>query len=107
MAAAAWCSSHILMLLLSCTCCGAASTAANEKLTHLQFYFHEVIVGTPNATVVSVVSLDKYVPSSYIYIVDTHDHITVYTNLKLIARVWLQERRSGVRGREGLGQRAA
>jgi hypothetical protein len=36
-----------------------------EKLTHLHFYFHEVEAGAPNATIVSVVSLNKYV--SYIH----------------------------------------
>ncbi|KAG0527986.1 hypothetical protein BDA96_06G280400 [Sorghum bicolor] len=55
--AAARCSSVVLMLLLTC-CCSAAS-AADEKLTHLHFYFHEVNAGAPNATVVNVASLHK------------------------------------------------
>ncbi|KAG0530266.1 hypothetical protein BDA96_05G171200 [Sorghum bicolor] len=57
--AAARCPSLVLMLLLSCTCYGAASAAADGKLIHLHFYFHEVRAGAPNATVVSVVSLNN------------------------------------------------
>ncbi|XP_066344745.1 pterocarpan synthase 1-like [Miscanthus floridulus] len=55
--AAPRCSSVALMLLLT-SCYGAAS-AADEKLTHLHFYFHEVEAGAPNATVVNVASLHK------------------------------------------------
>ncbi|CAD6261854.1 unnamed protein product [Miscanthus lutarioriparius] len=55
--AAARCSSVALVLLLTC-CCSVASTA-DEKLTHLHFYFHEVNAGAPNATVVNVASLHK------------------------------------------------
>ena len=61
--AAARCPSLVLMLLLSC-CAAASAAAADEKLTHLHFYFHEVVAGAPNATVVKVASLHKYV--SYI-----------------------------------------
>ena len=56
--AAARCSSVALVLLLTC-CCSVASTA-DEKLTHLHFYFHEVNAGEPNATVVNVANLHKY-----------------------------------------------
>ncbi|CAN6236584.1 unnamed protein product [Urochloa humidicola] len=57
MAAAARCSSVLLVLLLAC--CVAASAAADEALTHLHFYFHEVNAGAPNATVVNVASLHR------------------------------------------------
>jgi len=96
------------MLLLSC--CSAASAAADEKLNHLHFYFHEVVAGAPNATVVKVVSLHKYVSYISLTLLTTHDH-DVYTKLKLHARVWLWlsslQGRAGVRGRERLRQRAA
>jgi hypothetical protein len=49
-----------MLLVLLTSCCGAA----DEKLTHLHFYFHEVNAGAPNATVVNVASLHKYAPSS-------------------------------------------
>ncbi|KAG2575480.1 pterocarpan synthase 1-like [Panicum virgatum] len=52
--AAARCSPVALMLLLL-----ACSVAADEALTHLHFYFHEVDGGAPNATVVNVASLHR------------------------------------------------
>jgi len=66
------------MLLLSC-CAAASAAAADEKLTHLHFYFHEVEAGAPNATIVSVVSLNKYIRLIYtsLTLLTTHD---VYTN---------------------------
>jgi len=70
--AAARCPSLVLMLLLSCTCYGAASAAADGKLIHLHFYFHEVRAGAPNATVVSVVSLNKYVSYISLTLLTTH-----------------------------------
>ena len=42
-----------MLLLLAC------SVAADEALTHLHFYFHEVDGGVPNATVVNVASLHR------------------------------------------------
>ncbi|KAL6844154.1 hypothetical protein ACP4OV_025827 [Aristida adscensionis] len=42
-----------LVLLLVCSC------SADQMLTHLHFYFHEVNAGTPNATVVNVAGLHK------------------------------------------------
>lgn len=47
----------LLLLVLS----ASAAFAADGKLIHLHFYFHEVDAGTPNATVVNVASLHKYV----------------------------------------------
>ncbi|TVU16477.1 hypothetical protein EJB05_40045, partial [Eragrostis curvula] len=58
MAFAARCPSHVLALLVLASC-SAASAAADEKLTHLHFYFHEVEAGAANATVVNVASLHK------------------------------------------------
>ncbi|KAG2569572.1 hypothetical protein PVAP13_7NG429600 [Panicum virgatum] len=56
--AAARCSPVVLMLLLL-ACCVAGASAADEVLTHLHFYFHEVEAGAPNATVVNVASLHR------------------------------------------------
>jgi hypothetical protein len=96
------------MLLLSC--CGTMSAAADEKLTHLHFYFHEVVAGAPNATVVKVASLHKYVSYISLTLLTTHDH-DMYTKLKLDARAWLclssLQGRTAVWGRERLRQRAA
>lgn len=50
----------LLLVLLVPTFAGAAS-AAGQGLTHLHFYFHEVEAGSPNATVVNVASLHRYV----------------------------------------------
>lgn len=53
--AAARCSLLTLSVLLIL----GAAAAADEELTHLHFYFHEVDAGTPNATVVNVASLHR------------------------------------------------
>ncbi|KAJ1273354.1 hypothetical protein BS78_06G273600 [Paspalum vaginatum] len=44
-----------VVLLLACSGAGAA----DEKLTHLRFYFHEVRTGAPNETSVLVASLNR------------------------------------------------
>ncbi|PUZ49388.1 hypothetical protein GQ55_7G322200 [Panicum hallii var. hallii] len=54
--AAVRCSPVVPTLLLAI--CAAAS-AADQELTHLHFYFHEVDAGAPNATVVNVASLHR------------------------------------------------
>lgn len=63
-AGARWCSpvAHMLLLITCrrCVVC-AAPAAADQELTHLRFYFHEVNAGAPSATVVNVASLHKYV----------------------------------------------
>lgn len=46
-------------MLLLLACCVAGASAADEVLTHLHFYFHEVEAGAPNATVVNVASLHR------------------------------------------------
>jgi hypothetical protein len=62
-AGARWCSPVALILLITCRRCVvcAAPAAADQELTHLRFYFHEVNAGAPSATVVNVASLHKYV----------------------------------------------
>lgn len=50
-----------MLLLLVLSASASAASAADGKLIHLHFYFHEVDAGTPNATVVNVASLHKYV----------------------------------------------
>jgi hypothetical protein len=47
----------LVVALVVLACFGAAG----QDLTYLHFYFHEVLVGTPNVTVVNVASLHRYV----------------------------------------------
>lgn len=49
-------------LLVLCLLPIIVCSVVDAELTHLHFYFHEVDAGTPNATVVNVASLHRYVP---------------------------------------------
>ncbi|GJN01409.1 hypothetical protein PR202_ga18675 [Eleusine coracana subsp. coracana] len=53
--------SPVLVVLLVLAC---GARAADQRLTHLHLYFHEVEAGAPNATVVTVASMHRNDDSS-------------------------------------------